>query len=91
MTPILLSGPAIEPVSLAEAKAWLRVDHSSDDDLVSALLTAARLTLEAWARLMFITQSWRLVYDAWPAGAVLPVPCRGFASGLVACPPRGTP
>ena len=78
MTPILLSGPAIEPAPLVEAKAWLRVDHNSDDDLISALITAARLTLEAATRSMFNTQSWRLVYDQWPGGDVFAIPLAPF-------------
>jgi uncharacterized phiE125 gp8 family phage protein len=30
------------------------------------LIVSARMTLEAYTRRFFITQSWRLVYDAWP-------------------------
>ena len=74
MTPILMNGPAIEPVTLAEAKTWLRVDDSAEDDLISALITSARLVLEAASRTLFIEQTWRLVYDSWPSGGILPIP-----------------
>ncbi len=74
MTPIILDGPAVEPVSLAEAKIWLRVEGADEDDLVSTLIVAARLMVETWANKRLINQNWRLVLDAWPAGRVLRVP-----------------
>ena len=35
-----------EPVTLEEVKEWLRIDIDEDDDLVTSLITAARVTLE---------------------------------------------
>ncbi len=66
MTPVLISPPACEPVSLVEAKEWLRLDQSGEDDLVMALITSARGIIEAATRRMLITQTWRLVFDRWP-------------------------
>ncbi|BDV33349.1 head-tail connector protein [Methylocystis iwaonis] len=66
MRPMLIGAPAIEPVALAEAKSWLREDASDEDPLIQALIVSARMTLEAYTRRLFVTQSWRLVYDAWP-------------------------
>lgn len=62
----LLAGPTIEPVSLAEAKQWLRLDESSEDDLLSALIVSARLTIETFTRRSLITQIWRMTLDSWP-------------------------
>jgi uncharacterized phiE125 gp8 family phage protein len=77
MPSILLAGPAAEPVTLADAKQFMRVAHDDDDDVVSALIAGARIHVEAQTRRALITQSWRLVRDAWPESgrlAVLPVP-----------------
>jgi uncharacterized phiE125 gp8 family phage protein len=77
MSSILLTPPAAEPVTLADAKAWLRVVHDDDDDAITALIAGARSHVEAQTRRALITQTWRLVRDAWPADGritVLPVP-----------------
>ena len=66
MTPVLITGPALEPVSLAEMKLWLRVSTNDDDELISGLITAARLVLEADVRLLFVEQTWRISEDQWP-------------------------
>lgn len=74
MTPIPVSGPTLEPVSLAEAKLWLRVDTSTDDELIAMLLSAARLGVEAMTRTLLITQSWRLIADRWPSPEPISLP-----------------
>ena len=76
MTPILLSGPALEPVSLVEAKNWLRLDTSDEDNLVQALITSARLVVEASVGVQLIAQSWRLAADRWPGDRCISLPLR---------------
>lgn len=66
MTLILTAGPSEEPVTLAEVRAFMRLDDTSEDMLVTALITAARATLEAETRRAFVTQQWRLVFDRFP-------------------------
>lgn len=83
---ILLAGPASEPVTLADAKTFLRVDHDADDVLIGNLIAAARRLVETATRRALITQTWRLVRDAWPAGGrlrVLPAPLRAVAAARV--------
>lgn len=73
MSAILLTPPALEPVSLADAKHVLRVEHDDDDDVIAALIAAARVHVEAQIRRALIAQTWRLVRDVWPASGRLPV------------------
>lgn len=68
-----VSGPTSEPVTLAEAKAHLRVDLDEDDIYISTLITAARQTAETWIGRALMTQTYDLVLDRWPVGPfVLP-------------------
>jgi uncharacterized phiE125 gp8 family phage protein len=64
------SPPAIEPVTLAEARLFCRVDGTGEDALLSSLIAAARQDAETQLQRSLITQGWRLVLDAFPAGAI---------------------
>lgn len=66
MSSILLSPPAVEPITLAEAKAFLRVEHADDDLTIAALIAGSRIHVEAQTRRALITQTWRIVRDRWP-------------------------
>lgn len=70
----LITPPAVEPVTVVEAKAELRVDHAEDDTVLSALIVAARNLVETRTATLMITQVWRLYRDAWPASGVFEVP-----------------
>jgi uncharacterized phiE125 gp8 family phage protein len=86
MSSILLTPPAVEPITLADAKAYLRVDNSDDDAVINALIAGARGHIEAQTRGALITQSWRLVRDAWPGDgriAVVPSPLRQITAARV--------
>lgn len=74
MTALLIDPPAIEPVTLAEAKAHLRLTGSDDDDYVAAMITAARLHVESATRRLLIDQTWRFYRDDWPPGGRLDLP-----------------
>lgn len=70
MSLVLLAPPQAEPISVAEAKLFARIDTTEDDGLLAALITAARLHVEAITRRFLITQSWRLVLDGLAGGVV---------------------
>jgi uncharacterized phiE125 gp8 family phage protein len=66
--------PAVEPVTLAQAKAHLKVDTTDDDALITALISAARARAEWHTGRALITQGWTLWLDCWPASGAIEVP-----------------
>ena len=66
MNLIVIAPPELEPVALADAKTWLRVDAATEDAAIGALIVAARMLVEATTRRALVTQSWRAVLDRWP-------------------------
>jgi len=73
MTSTLIAPPGEEPVTLAEAKAFCRIDGSDEDALVNALIAAARLQVESLTGRALITQTWRLTMACAPRLVELPV------------------
>ncbi len=59
----LESPPATEPITLSEAKLFLRVDDTIEDTLISNLIATARKAAETYTRRSLITQSWKISYD----------------------------
>jgi uncharacterized phiE125 gp8 family phage protein len=62
----LVDPPQTEPVTLAEAKAHLRLDTDADDAYVSALIQAARERVEMFLRRALITQTFEFTIDRFP-------------------------
>ena len=70
MSIVVITPPASEPISLAEAKLFLRVDHSIEDDLVATLIIAAREAVEASCGRALIKRRVRESLDIWRQDAV---------------------
>lgn len=65
----LVSAPATEPITLAEAKAHLRVDDTAEDDLILNLIAAYRSHVDGKDGVLnraLITQTWDLYLDRFP-------------------------
>lgn len=60
----------IEPVRLQSAKAFLRVDHDDEDELIASFIQTARERIEAHLSISLITRR-RLYTKANPKNAVL--------------------
>lgn len=78
MISYLLAGPAEEPVSLVEAKAFLKVDDVAEDGLIATLIGAARMHVEGVTGRALLAQSWRVLLDAWPDDRVVKLPVTPF-------------
>ena len=59
--------PAVEPVSLVEAKRNLRVTFPDDDDQIKSFIKEAREQVESEAELQLINATWTLTLDYFPA------------------------
>lgn len=73
MTYALTTPPTAEALTLAEAKAHLRLDTSDEDDLVATLIRVARAHLERTTGLCLMTQTWRLYLDSVSEDAVIQI------------------
>lgn len=63
----LVTPPALDPVSLAEARAQCRVANPDDDGLLAGYVLAARHYAETYTRRAFVSQAWELTLDySWP-------------------------
>ena len=74
MALVMTSGPAIEPVTIADAKAHMRIDNAAEDVLIGSLILTSRLHVEAALSVAMITQMWTLVLDRWPSGDTVEIP-----------------
>lgn len=68
------SGPSAEPLTVAELKARLRIDHSSEDDLIESLGKAARELIEGWTGCRMMTRTEYLYLDSFPPCDAIVIP-----------------
>lgn len=54
-----VTAPSVEPVTVAEAKAQMRVTHALEDDLIEGLISVARTEAENRTGRALIKQQWR--------------------------------
>lgn len=70
----VVTEPATEPVSVADAKAHLRVDTATDDAYIATLIAGARAWVEEYLDRSLITQQLTMRLDAFPDEIELPRP-----------------
>lgn len=79
----LITPPASLPVTLAEAKSYLRVDHDAEDAGIAAMLAAAVNLLDGRTGILgrcLEPATWELLLDAFPAAAEIRLPLGPVAS-----------
>ena len=75
----LITAPAVEPISLTEAKAHLRINHTDQDTLIELYIKAATAYVDGENGFLgraLVTQTWELVIDEFPTEGeiLLPLP-----------------
>ena len=61
-----VTAPGVEPVSVTEAKAHLRVSGSSEDTYIGALIKVATEHAESYLNRCLVQQTWSMILDEWP-------------------------
>lgn len=70
----ITTAAAEEPLTLAEAKAHLRVDSSDEDTLISSLIVAARQYAETYTRRTLVSTEYAYTLDAFPSTGAIVLP-----------------
>jgi uncharacterized phiE125 gp8 family phage protein len=65
----LKTAPTETPVTLAEAKVYLRVDSNAEDALITGLVETATQWAQDYARSKFVDQEWTVTFDGFPTGS----------------------
>lgn len=75
---VLVTPPALEPLSAADLKLRLNIGSEMSDEMADALIKAARQMIDGrdgWLGRAFITQTWQGMLDGFPSGCIcIPLP-----------------
>lgn len=74
MTSFLLSGPKLEPVTLADVIAFCEIDGDVNPSFLNQLIQVAREHVETVTNLALITQRWQLALDDFPSDREIRLP-----------------
>src|SRR5689334_6017875 len=68
----VLAQPALEPITLSDAKAYLRVDFPDDDSVITGIISRARSHAEGMTGRAYATQQIQQIFTITrPTGGVL--------------------
>lgn len=88
----LKTAPTAEPVTLTEAKSYLRVDVDAHDSLIGTLITAARKWVEGTTGIRMMPQTWNYYLDGFPSEDTIRLPIGPVSAvSSVKYTPKGGP
>lgn len=61
------TGPATEPLTTAEVKDRLKIDHPDEDDMIDSFITGARQMVEDYCSMGLILQTVSQTFDDFPS------------------------
>jgi len=67
----LITAPVVEPITLAEARLFLRETGTDQDALITTMISAVRRKAEHLTGRALITQTWEQSFDCWPCQIML--------------------
>lgn len=70
----LVTAAVGDPLTRADAKAHLRVDHTAEDGLIDGLIATATAAVQDLTGRALLTQTWEMRLDAWATTVFLPRP-----------------
>ena len=76
----LVTAATSEPITATEAKLYLKVDDTADDDLIDDQIAAARSLCESLTGRRFIDTTMRLSLSGWPSDDVIVLPSSPLSS-----------
>lgn len=65
-TQIRIVEPVAEPITLKQAKDFLRIEHDEEDSMIWDFITEARDACENYTGRALITQTWQIFYSFFP-------------------------
>ena len=72
---VIITPPSVEPITLTQAKLWLkRDDDTTDDSLITTLIGAAREYCEEVLGHVLLEQTLEYVLDYFPGENIIPIP-----------------
>lgn len=74
--PVLVTAPTMTPVSLADAKVQLAVEHDEHDAMIDGFIAAAVDHLDGWSGILgraLVEQTWRQDFDCFSGHMRLPL------------------